>query len=41
MFMLNLAALFPFILPDVADRFQSAVIAARERLRVYLDEVLP
>ena len=41
MFMLNLAALFPFILPDVADRFQSAVIAARERLRVHLDEVSP
>ena len=39
MFMLNLSALFPFILPDVAEAFQGAVVAARDRLRVYLDEV--
>ena len=41
MFMANLADLFPFILPDVAEAFQGAVVAARERLCVYLDEVHP
>lgn len=39
LFMMNLSALFPFILPDLAEQFQAATVAARDRLRVYLDEV--
>ena len=39
LFLLNLSGLFPFILPDVAEQFQAAVVAARDRLRLYLDEV--
>lgn len=38
LFILNLSTLFTVILPDVAERFQAAAVAAYARLQAYLDE---